>query len=129
VLPRQCNLEDPLGDLLEPRLAIEAEKAGLRVENAVAVRGKPREQLLRALEPESPVDDREAKEVEPLDGRRGGGALGTFSAQEPYLATPDRDMRSRAVGAGRRGCLAGKEKTRRTGGIRRVENQWGQVST
>jgi hypothetical protein len=88
VLARQGDLEDVVGDPLEARLAIEAQKASLRIEDAVPLRGEPREQLLRALEPEPPVDDRKTKDVEPLGGWRGRGAPGGFSAQEPYLAMP-----------------------------------------
>jgi hypothetical protein len=107
VLTRQGDLEDVLGDALEARLAIEAEEPRPRVEDAVPVRRKPREQLLRALEPETPVDDRETKDVEPLGGRRGRGGSGGCAAQRPYLAMPDR------LSAPCRSARARKEKTRR----------------
>ena len=87
MLPRKRDLPDPLADLGDLRLAVEAEEAGLRVEDPVAVGGERLQQLLRALHAEAPVDDREAEDVETAGGRKRLRGIGACVAQEPYLAT------------------------------------------
>jgi hypothetical protein len=57
VLAGQADLPDALGDLPELGLAIEAEKPGPAVEDAVPVGREGLQELLRALDPEAPVDD------------------------------------------------------------------------
>ena len=46
------------------RLAVEPEESRLQVEDPVPVPGEPRQELLRPLEAESPVDDGQAEDVE-----------------------------------------------------------------
>jgi hypothetical protein len=87
VVPRQGDLEDALGKRPQLGLSIEAEEAGPKVEDAVAVGGEAGQQLLGPLESETPIDDRKAENVEPLGGRKRRDALGDGSAQGPYLAT------------------------------------------
>jgi hypothetical protein len=96
VLAGQRDLGHALGDRSNLRLAVEAEESRPGVEDAVAVGREARQQLLGALEPESPVDDRKAEDVEPLGGRKGGGAFRRCSAQGPYLATARRRKRKKA---------------------------------
>jgi hypothetical protein len=76
VLARQPDLVDPLGDGRELRLPVEAEKARSGVEDSVPVGREARKQLLGSLKAKAPVDDGKAEDVEPLRGRKRGGALG-----------------------------------------------------
>jgi hypothetical protein len=76
VLARERDLEDALGQRPDLGVPVEAQEGGLQVEDTVPVFGEPRQQLLRALEAESPFDDGKAENVE---------ACG--AAQGPYLAT------------------------------------------
>src|SRR5262249_50228205 len=100
-LAGQADFVDPLDadpfHGLKRRLAVEAQEAGSRVEDAVAVPRERDEELLRALEPEPPLDDREAEDVEPAGGSNGGAGrtVGGFVAQKPYLATNARILRDR----------------------------------
>jgi hypothetical protein len=50
-------------------------------------RREARQELLGPLEPEAPVDDREAEQVEPLGGRKRESVVDGFAVQAPYLAT------------------------------------------
>jgi hypothetical protein len=71
VLARKRHLEDALGarNRRDRRLPVEPQEARPRIEDAVPGRREARQELLRPLEPEAPVDDRQAEQVEPL-GRR-----------------------------------------------------------
>jgi hypothetical protein len=95
MLAGQRHLEDAFGHLRDLRLAVEAEQSRPGIEDAVAVGRKARQELLRALEPKAPVDDRKAKDVEPRRGRKKDVALGSGSAQRPYLATAGADASAR----------------------------------
>jgi hypothetical protein len=69
VLSVERDLPDPLGDLRDLGLAVEAQKPGLCVENPVTVGRERLQELLRALDAEAPVDDRQAEDVETAGGR------------------------------------------------------------
>jgi hypothetical protein len=90
VFSGQAHLEDAVADARDLEIPIETLETGLCVEDAVPVGGERREQLLRALEPEAPIDDRETKQVE-APGRREvfESENGCFT-QETYLATKKR---------------------------------------
>src|SRR5262249_43661592 len=100
-LAGQADFVDPLDSDpfhgMKRRLAVEAQEAGSRVEDAVAVPRERDEELLRALEAEPPLDDREAEDVEPARGSNGGAGRtgGGLVAQKPYLATNARILRDR----------------------------------
>jgi hypothetical protein len=101
------DVEDVLRQARDARLAVEPEKRGAQVEDAMAVRREAREQLLRPLEPEVPVDDREGDQVEAAAGcggtRRGCGgvAQGSNLSRGSPLGTSSRGAQRRRIpGAG-----------------------------
>ncbi len=89
MLARKRDFPDPLAGGHERKLglAVEAQKPGLRIEDAVAVGRERLQELLRALDAEAPVDDGETEDVKTAGGRKRLRGIGACVAQERYLAT------------------------------------------